>query len=530
MADQLVRKWIDGDKRCRHNKIKPLPKNPFTDKLIDELALGLNRVGYKHLMAQDFQTAVCSNGLWLPSKPLNLLGPDEHLFSRNCGSATRFFVFVKKTEDSVVVFFYNPMERPGAAIIPTDAVYRRNGYSMGNPTDIAKRVIEEIGIFASFKKDGRFRGQIHNHMGYSAVLYPGRNALDYPRLYDDGETYFLDFIRAAMLHHIDVLTWTPHNWVRGANERTYELMKAICEIVGMAMPKGVEISAPLKKDKASGPHMLVIGTDNALTIVQREILDRRDPNVIIGSCFKGMVLDDMLKILEPLRKSNQIIIGFPHPWNDSSINLGVGRMMRLESTGILSAVDTGQITLDHAIELLGAADFIGAFNPTLTNCGLDISNTALKLLVNDMIRGHVPGAKPSANAVNLALPQRLGNNSTYDPDDHRTLPLSSWARDYDGTGFKWGGGHTAILWETQRTPDAEGFIRAVKTGAAKLEAVIFQKLSGAIPKLVRVRTQKNNAHSEMDDKMSKRQNEGYVGDFLATVGKIGTDAFDIISE
>jgi hypothetical protein len=512
----------------RHKEIKPLPKDGFKDWFIESLAANLHRMRFVRFNAGHFQDAVCKKGLWPANKPLNVLGPDEHLFRYSSYSNSSFFVFVKKTKDSVVVFFYNPMSGQNSAVLEPKNIYMRREFREGDVQNLSSEAANEIQIYSGFKKETRM--QLHNHMGYSSVLYSQRVRLDYPRLYDDGETYFLDFIRAAMLHHLDVVSWTPHNWKAGANERTYELMKEIFNTVGIIFPSAVEISAPLKSNKASGPHMLVVGTANAMKLIQNEILARRDPDVVINSCYRGMTLDDMLRIIEPLRRSGKAFLGFPHPWNDASIDIGSSRILRLESTGLLSAVDTGEITLERAVELLRSADFIGAFNPTLTECGLDISNTSLKTLVETIVNENIPGAKLTANAVNLAIAQKLGKNSTYDPDDHRVLPLSSKCNAYDGTGFLWGGGHTIMPVNPSIAMTEASFIRMIREGAIRFNAHVFRILDGGMPVLAPSRTHKGKPHKEMDRDMERKQNGNYVSDFLATLGKIGAEAFDIISE
>lgn len=522
----------------RHGKIKKLPSSRFCDTLVEGLAGILVTQGYKKFGASDFEKPLVEKGLWPANVPLNLLEPDEYIFSRSINHVSNFFVFVKKTDSSVVVFTTNPRADPSAIAIPKDEAYIRREFKSGEPYQIAGNLVQEINFLSSLKPNNEYRGQFHNHLGTAGVLYPNRKSLLFPALFDDGMTYFLDFVRAAALTHADIVTWTPHNWLAGANERARQTMGALFEILGIAFPTGVEISCPLKKDKASGPHMVVIGEEEALRQVHIEILAKRDPKISINSCYKGMTLFDMLPIITDLRKQGKLIFGFPHPWNDSSIDLGLARILRLESTGLISAVDTGQIALDQAVDIARHADFIGAFNPTLTNTDLEISNTALKTLMHNLI-SRLPGKLSlTTHAANMAIALGLGVNQTYDPDDHRILPLSSRSETYTGSGYSWGAGHTNMRFSADvidyianqgRKMFPGEFVKSVILGKAILHVKVFAEENHGKLRINDRRKERNSIYERMDECLASSQNSTYVNEFLRTVGELGSDAFDIIS-
>ncbi|GEM_PF-2638564 len=522
----------------RHRRIPKLPQNRFCDTLVEGLAGILVTQGYKRFNASDLEMPLQAKGLWPTNVPLNLLGPDEYLFSRSAGVNSNFFVFVQKIHDSVIILTTNPRTDPAASSMTREEVYIRREFKNGEPYQIAGNMAQEIGYLSSFKPVNDYRGQFHNHLGTAGVLYPKRQSLVFPVLFDDGMTYFLDFVRAAVLTHTDIVTWSPHNWLSGANDRARQTMSAIFDVLGIVFPTAVEISAPLESCKASGPHMLVIGTEDAMRFLHLEILAKRDPKIAINSCYRGMTLFDMLPIVKELRNQGQLIFGFPHPWNDSSIDLGFAKILRLESTGLISAVDTGQITLERAVEIAKDADFIGAFNPSLTNTQLDISNTALRTLIGNLI-SRLPGKLSlTTHAATVAIASELGKNATFDPDDHRILPLSTRSETYTGSGYSWGAGHTSIrfspdilefLAKSNRKLLPEEFIKTMLSGKAIMHPIFFASEENGFLKLVQGRSARNNTYRMMDKQLSDSQNTTYVNEFLRTVGEIGSDAFDIIS-
>lgn len=523
---------------------RPLPPNAFLDSKLDELTARMATAGFKRLSAVDFQTAFERLG-YPKSTAVGVLEPDEYVFSRASDKATsNFFVFAKKTKDGLVVSYYNPASDRSAILLPYHEVYVRRVMS-DNASANVEAVVTEILQHASLKPGIEYRGQFHNHAGYFADVFTG--ALHH--LTDDGESDIIDNIRAAAYHHLDVALWTPHNWLGALsfpdfNWQSYRFIRTACEVLGIVAPQALELSVPVAPGKPSGPHTLLVGDQTAMSTIQAQILSKRDPRVTIGSCYLGLSMDEIFSILDPLRSSKHLALGIPHPWSDSSIAIGGDRILRLESTGWLSAVDTGRITMDRALETIFKADWVAGMNVTLTTCDLSIDNPALAGYVTGLIARHVPYYVPSANTVGLALAAEVaakGRNTAFDPDAHRILPMSFMDSTYEATGFAWGMGHTRLAFSpaliaglTQKGPKlpADAFAQALIDGHIRMGEVAFhlpnKDKMPVVPQARTVISGRRPVYEGINDALSAIQTKGYVGGFIETLANLGEGAFDIL--
>ncbi|MDD5023288.1 MAG: hypothetical protein PHU63_03915, partial [Candidatus ainarchaeum sp.] len=445
---------------------------------------------------------------------------------------SNFFIFVKKSGEELIVSFYNPVQDATALQLPREMVYRRVKMKSGSPEKAVLELLEDIDRAMAFKKEFEYRAQLHGHLGgveqeYDFIAAQSR------RIRDDGVAHPLDYIKTAAYFHTDVLAWTAHNWINeGDGFPMYRIMLAICRELGILFPPATEITVPIKKGSPNGPHHLVLAGDwGAAQTIQREILSKREDGVSLISCYLGMRIDDMYRVLDPLKERRRIITGIAHPCNYNSDAL------QLKSIGMFSAVDLGHLTIATAMDFALHADFIASFNPTVSNAEMKLRDPKLKMWLEEAIRSRGVGSRVTANSANLAIAevvrytresQGKAGNTSFDPDDHRVLPVSFYGRNFGIMGGDiFGMGHTRVVLSEKvvermrrdgRKLTEREFVSGVSDGSIKLEAQVFYEQINGKPEIVKARRDMPKERKELDSYRGRIQDAGYVKRFIETTG------------
>ena len=515
-------------------------KNTFVRTMFDSLSNGLYVRGFKRWGKRDIEDIVKKSRFWSGREKLNFLDSGEYLFNvgvdRESGEGkprSNFFVFVKKIEDRIVISFYNPRSDKNGLTLPKNEVFKRFEYSSGNVDDIVDRLLSEIETAMEFKNEFEYRAQLHGHIGGSGARddYLSNIAEE---IKDDGESHPIDFLKTAAYFQTDILAWTAHNWINMQSKLPmYEIMLAIANGIGILFPPSTEITMPLKKNNPNGPHHIVmLGDMDAAEEIQENILSRRNEKVRLICCYEGLTLDGMYKILRPLRESGRAIVGIAHPFNYNHPDL------ELKSVGLFSAVDLKHLRFRTAINFATEADFIASFNPTLYEGEAEVKNKKMKKwIIENMNKLGLDKINASSASLAIALAisklrEKIGKfgNTSFDPDDHRVLPVTMWGNhNYEMGGNKWGMGHTKVILppafiaklkrENRKMTERE-FVKGVSEGSIKLESIIFWENRDGMSQIVRERSELSPPNKRLDGQMHELQNWRYVKKFLETAGEM----------
>jgi hypothetical protein len=257
--------------------------------------------------------------------------------------------------------------------------------------------------------------------------------------------------------------------------------------MGMTAVMGLELTAPLVQKRVNGPHLLLfLGNRNAAIEVGNRILSKREPDLNMQSYFRSqngdLLLNDMLRELDDLRKSGQVALGAAHPFNYNS------KVLPIKTVGLMSAVDEGQLSLQTAITLAKTLDFIEVWNRSISPDVMKFNDPELREWIANLVMSEIlanpciPGAKEakerfnvsdilSANVCNLALGMWLDKaakvQSTFGTDDHCTPPLD-WR--YQRGGYMEAG---FSFFKSDRKLSAEDIVKKISDRSLDLSAHIY---------------------------------------------------------
>ncbi len=443
-----------------------------------------------------------------------LIYPNEDIYVLRKGKGPIFSAFVTRDEnkDSVSVLSSNPREDAHAAGLPLEEQYFRTTYSKqsGDPARIAEAVAAKLVELAGFKTS--YRMQVHIHSGY---------ALDGTSQRDDGVSPIASSIRRALLHHVDVFVFTPHNsWDLSEMRR----MDAALNELGMVAPMASEITMPLLPGHPSGPHHIVIAANQEAAVsVIKQILGQRSGSLKMPSYFLGMTMDEMHNALEPLRKSNDVIVGLAHPVNFNSPSLPI------RGVGLFSAVEHGHISYEQAMEYAARADFVESWNDSIYMERMsfespEFRDRMLGLLVEHSASLGIPrDAKLSANLCNLLVAAELtkmfGLGQSFGSDAHVEAPLR---RNYlvGGDWFSRGWTRLEVPEAMQgRRLGAEDFVRGISKGEIKMSAVVFREAADGFMKIAASRTKRPPENERIIRKQAREVTFRYASKIAADAAR-----------
>lgn len=454
----------------------PKTNRKFGEVLLDAIGEALLDKGFRGVDSQKIAGALGQ----IPKQGRPIL-ERERIFNLGLNerlNRSNIFVFTQISHDKklVRVLMADPSCDQESYDFTQDRMYFKKEIRSGDPEKIAREIADKAEEFASNKACNERRMQTHIHSRFN---------FDGEKFFDDGVSGIADIVRRAALHNTDVLVFTPHNSIEPAK---FALLGHICSLFGMTAVMGLELTVPLVKKHVNGPHhLLMIGNGSAAEEVWRKLLLVKDSLLNMPSYFRSrngnLLIDDIYRIIEPLRNAGAAAMGAAHPFNY------ISNALPIKAVGLLSAVDLGQISLINARSFAKELDFMEGWNRSLPpEVSTFESNELFNwisgivhnfIYTNDSIPGSAQmreqfslGQIMSANVCNIALAMWLEKyhkgQTTYGSDDHRTLPLT-WryqvGGDYFGAGFS--------FFNSDKRLSAEEIVRMIAQRRLGLSSQIF---------------------------------------------------------
>jgi len=497
----------------------------FQDRFCASIDRALSEKGFVKADGERIRSVLAESAYRGPP----IVYPGERIYIRfRDDSKPLFAVFVgrSRNSDSVTVLASNPREDISGASLSRQEQYLRKTVTKksGPPERTAEGTASSLSRLSELKRS--FRMQVHFH---------ARNMLDNQLAHDDGWSAMGSIIRRALLNHCDFLCYTPHNAFEFENKR---IASEILSEFGIIFPYASEITMPIRKNHPNGPHHIVVaGTREAAEEIDLSILrlDRSDINM--PSYYEGATLDEMHKILQPMREAGSVIMGPAHPMNISE------RYLPINGIGLFSAVQLGLLSLDKAKEFAKACDFMECWNDSIYPGKISFRSKELETEMRRLLSKHgpslglPPGTNFSANLCNLLLALEFASTDnlgqSYGTDNHTEAPLS--------LGYHVGGDPFMRGWTTieipndckppDRTFSSEEFVRLISTKKARMGAVLFTHMEEKdnTLHLAESRTERPKELKKIVSKMAREQYAKYVRDLARDFfGFLGDGDFEDI--
>ena len=479
----------------------------FQDRLAAGLHSALDDRGFAKADEGRIKRVLCvrNNRGW-KGQPLTYDNESIYILNRDNGKPN-FSVFITKNahRDSVTVLASNPREDEQGSHLPRAYQYYKRTFSSksGDPLKTAHTIAEDLTALASLKKTHRM--QVHFHSG---------RMLDGSSPHDDGVSDIASSIRRALLHNVDVLVYTPHNAFEMHNNKH---MASILSEFGMIAPIAGEITMPLKDDHPSGPHHILMAADPKIAFgMVGGILVPRDRSLKMPSYFTGMTIDQMYEKLEPMRKSNDIVVGLAHPVNFNSTTLPIS------GVGLFSSVQQGHISYEQAMDYASRNDFVESWNDSLYMGEMEFGSPDFRAKMLQLLAEHgaklgIPEEiKLSTNLCNLLVAAELGAKfglgHSFGTDAHTEAPLE---RDY-AVGGDW----FSRGWTTLDIPEAmqdhkissEELVRGISKKEIKMGTVLFSEISDDLVRIVNSRTKRPTDNEAIIEKQDHKVTARYAAE------------------
>lgn len=431
----------------------------------------MGEYGFAPVDAKAMEKDLRGKKLWKGDGRPPIIGEGELVFNRGIsvkpGKGTRangksnFYVFVREKADSVEVFYSRPEPRKEGRMV-------HRVFITGDCNAMAGKYAGEALRASRGKPLNEYWADTHGHWGYVGEK-PVR---------DDGVCRFQDRIRTMMLYHMDFDMTTPHN---SFETMLYRLVHRIGKHTGMVKVPATELT--MSTTIPNGPHMLAwMDGERTANEVRKEILCRRGDLDMI-SLFSGMKMDEMFRKLAPLRKEGKVAVGIAHPVNYSD------RRLPLFEIGLITAAEDGSISVDRMVEVALQCDAAACWNPSLDGEGpVPIEDGRLRNRLWGLINAHGVGKSWRANPLSMAFAMEMrkhGLHTTYDPDDHRVLPIESRPGNYLAGGDVLGMGRTVIklshsqfnqMREKGRKPWPSELIPWIVNRKVEMEGKVFTRM------------------------------------------------------
>jgi predicted metal-dependent phosphoesterase TrpH len=468
----------------------------FKDRLAYEIDSALRNQGFRRANPKRIRAMLAASKPKEGTEPIVHENEDIYTVRTQKGNFTAF-VMKDEKRDSVSVLASNPREDAQGAGLPLEEQYFRTTYSekSGSPAKIAEAVLARLMELAGLKQG--YRMQVHIHSG---------TALDGSSQQDDGVSPIASSMRRAALNGVDGFVYTPHN---SLDLIDFKMMERVLNELGMTAFLATEITMPLLPKHPSGPHHLVIAANMEAGVgLMSGILNRRDRSLKMPSYSLGMTMDEMYRELEPLRKSNDVIVGLAHPVNFNSLSLPI------RGVGLFSAVEHGHISYDQAMEYASKTDFAELWNDSIYMGEMSFESAEIKGRMLGLLAKHAESlgipqdARLSANLCNLLvateLAKKFGIGQSFGSDAHVEAALR---RNYlvGGDWFSRGWTRLEIPAEMQgRQLGAEEIVRAISKKEIRMGAVLFTEMKDKIIRIVESRTKR---HPELEREIRKQGRE-----------------------
>jgi len=481
----------------------PTASRRFGEVLIDSIEEALKAKGFGKIDTQGNQPVL----------------PDERIFNIGLDakrSNVFVFAFHDKDNDSVRVLLSSPRSDFQSPAMGRNEIYSKKEFKSGEAEKIAAQVADKAAKEALAKHPNERRMQVHVHAGKD---------FDGGQFFDDGVSNIVDVVRRAMLHHADVLVYTPHN---SYHPERFRLLNAVCRAVGMTAVLGLELTVPLTEKRVNGPHhVLMIGDEKAAVEIGRKILSKRE-GFKMPSYFRAedgqMLLDTIYKILDPLRNAGRVALGAAHPFNYNS------EMLPIKAVGLFSAVDMKQISLQAAQHIANSLDFMEVWNRSISPDQMPIDDPALRNWISGyaLAYGFGEPSQANANTFNRALGEHLRESfkvqMIFGSDDHCTAPLDSKylvGGDYLGAGFS--------HFTSEKRLSAKEIVSLVASKQLGLDAFIYKEIQDGRLQVAQNRVSMPVNLEWVVSKLKAKHLADYIRVLAADAwGFVGTGEFDMI--
>ena len=431
------------------------------------------------------------------------------------------FVFTlwNKANDSVTVLMSSPRADYQAPAMNSGEIYFKKEFRKGEPEKIARDVAAKASKEALAKHPQEYRMQVHVH---------GREDFDGSRFFDDGASNIASIVRRAMLHNMDVLVFTPHN---SLDLKSFARLQKVCSFLGITAVLGLELTMPLVNGHVNGPHhLLMVGSKDAAMHIGNNILVLRESSLKMPSYWRALggntLLDDVYKILEPLRKIGQAALGAAHPVNYNSNALAI------KAVGLISAADMNQISVQSALSLAKSLDFMEAWNRSISPAFMPLENTELYNHLTGLVHKFNLGdfQRANANMFNLAVAMNLdkhhGGQSVFGSDDHATPPLDErylTGGDYLGAGY-------SFFRSGRRLSSAE-IVEKIADRSLGLSSHIYTETDAGMLQVARARVEMPARMAAAFGKLKGRVLENYIRVLISDAfGFIGKGEFGMLGK
>lgn len=411
-----------------------------------------------------------------------ILHNNEVIFNRALGKdrkQSNFFVFMKRMvnksgNSKVVVYFSDPEIKTEEKLL----VEKRRDYLIrevfisGDEDAAAGKIADRILKCSQKKPENEYRKISHGHWGKIGEQW----------IADDGVSRFQDVIRTMMLYHIDYDATTPHN---SFEENVFDYISQVEHEVGIVKIPATEITAALPPDGPNGPHLLLWMADKETAKgIKKELLDKRD-DLKMRSYFSGMMIWDMLQVIEKYKEEGKLALAVAHP-----INL-YSKSLPMYNIGLLSAAKSGKINIDTVEHIIALSDSVATWNPCIQE-DLPSDPKPFRNYIEPLVQEHLGVEQLTSNAVNLAfalsMKEKYNVYTHYDPDDHETLPMN-----YSCGGDKYGMGFTQIILPFEKyqsldaKPSSAQLIRMIHHRELGMNSVQFTVRENGAIKIARSR-------------------------------------------
>ncbi|MFC2162524.1 hypothetical protein ACFLRF_02490 [Candidatus Altiarchaeota archaeon] len=330
-----------------------LARNSMMESPLSELML----LSSKRLSAKDVFEAERDLGLGLKAKGFKPIddpdlklrsSEDENIYNRGGSGKSNMFVFTRKMNGRLRVFYSNP--NPDTTLPRDEVLVVRDHDGLQDKEAWMRSTLKEIDAISALKPEKTLYLSTHSHLG--RILTP-----DNPqgrRVIGEGSSTDKAMIRQFMLYHRDVDATVNHNHFNPADYADVQEKERAANILKVP---AVEITLPVEHEDTFGPHFLAYFSDPATAVElddkmlstkwsrhSRNIasagirLDRMDP---------PMTFDGALEHFNGLRSQGKLAIGMAHPAGDRYLGKsGLWNMVSMGKLGLKDLLRIGRENVD----------------------------------------------------------------------------------------------------------------------------------------------------------------------------------------
>ena len=231
---------------------------------------------------------------------------DERVFNRSNGTDSNFFVFLKRKEGSLTIFYTNPIDKGSYLDLKKEKIlvsYKLGPKSEGEISEIVNEIME----FSSYKNPNEYTCFLHSHLG----------KINGEAIWGDGISDDKNWIRQSMLWNCDYHALTEHNWTQG--EERLNFLKDRLNSAGIVLIPGWENTTTVT-DLVKSPHILVYCADIKTAMKAKyEFLSKKleKKTGYVTPILSGVPLpfDTHIEYLRGYQEKGEMATIIPHPFS-----------------------------------------------------------------------------------------------------------------------------------------------------------------------------------------------------------------------